>query len=247
MHENLIPRRPDEYSIEPVMEKEAKGSEHIQRLLDLAIARVPELAKTQLRRFSPENDFDAGGYYDFETDADGLPRPTINISEGDAELLLPLLAIRKHSIEQNAQLLGILVEKVTLTLLQLFIIAHELGHIADYEKNYRADETLSGWEAVDEMDFQREMAMGMLPIPNTDPTKLAGLVYGIHSLEDVKRLFPKNNIENTEGISTIDDLLRAQEIAYRATPMEEYADRFAAKMLREHAKAFGIEDLFEDG
>lgn len=218
----------------------------VEMLLSIVRKEYPELADVELKVFSPEDEFDGGGYYKFFEDADGQPLPVICISAGDPRFLAPLMAIRRSSIEINAEMLGIEYEKMTLELLQLFIIAHEFGHIKDFKINFQADSNLQGWEAVDIMEYQRDAVLSMLPAKNISPTHLASKLRDAKTLEDAIKLFPEIMVyPKFHEIKSVGDLLRAQEIEYRSSPPESYADTFAAGLLLQHAKELGISEILE--
>lgn len=223
-------------------EKQEKTS--VDRLTELLFEKFPQLKDVQVRRFVPEDDFDAGGFYDFE-EIDGKVVPLIFISEGDSELLRPLLEIRRASIQVNADLLGIDVYSVTPQLLQMFIIAHEFGHIKDYVGNYESNPILEGWAAVEEMDSHRQAVLYSLPIPNLNPTHLAGELDGMLSIKEVLIKYPDlKKHPKFASIKSVADLLQIQEQEYRLSVPEKYADDFAAEFMRDNAAELGIDDLF---
>jgi len=218
-------------------------SPDVSKLLELVFREISELNGTKIETFKPKDDFDAGGYYEFEEGEDGEPIPKICISAGNTELLKPLFVIRNSSIVMNAEMLGIDFEDMTPQLLQLFIIAHELGHIKDFRVNFEGDPDLKDWEAVEEMAYQRDAVLGMLPVPNLSPTHLARELEGL-KFKDVIVKFP--DLEKYSGfknLKTTGDLLVAQEREYRLSAPESYADRFATEFLRSHADQLDIPQL----
>ena len=209
---------------------------NVRKVLEIAFLEYPEFKNINIKTFSPRDDFDAGGYYKFIEDKRGEPIAQICISEGDAKLLVPLLDIRKSSVTMNAQMLGIDSSKMSPELLQIFIITHELGHIRDYQVNFASDPDLEGWEAVDEMAYQREAVLTMLPIRNINPTDLARELAGVENLQEVLDRFPEiKEYPGFEDINSIDDVLFAQEREYRLSAPEIYADKFASNFIKKHA------------
>lgn len=212
----------------------------VSRMLEIAFQQYPELAKTKIEAFPPQDRFDAGGFYEFEEGADGQPIAKICVSRGNAELLRPLLEIRKSSVAINAKMLGIDPKDVTPQLLQYFIIAHELGHIKDFKVNYEGDPSLEGWEAVDEMAYQRDAVLAMLPVPNLSPTHLARELEGL-TYEDAIEKF--STLKEYKDFASIEDILARQESEYRSSAPESYADEFAAIFLKTNADQLGLDQL----
>jgi hypothetical protein len=210
-------------------------SPKVRELLAFAIKDYPQLANLGFETFEPKDEFDAGGYYDFKEDKNGEPVPVIFISEGDAQLLQPVMEIRKQSVDLNAQKLGITKKEMTPELMQLFIIAHEMGHVYDYKRNYKANSDLKGWEAVEEMQYDRENVLTMLPVEGINPTHLASQLNGMSNLNEVVKLFPKiKNYFGFDKLKTVEDVIAEQERMYRSSSPETYADDFATKLLKKH-------------
>ena len=238
-------RRP-EFRAEANVEQKSELSPDLSKMLALVFREYPELRNTKIETFTPTDNFDAGGFYEFEEGENGDPIPKICISEGDAELLRPLLEIRKSSVAINAEMLGLDSKDITPQLLQYFIIAHELGHIKDYKINFEGDPDLNGWEAVDEMNYQRDAVLTTLPVPNMSPTYLARELDGLASVEGVVERFPElQKYHDFEDLVTVEDVLAAQEEAYRSSAPESYADEFAVNFLRSYGEELGIHRLIK--
>ncbi len=199
------------------------------------------LAKIWFKTFTPRSAFDAGGYYEISEDPHGNPFVTICISEGESQALAPLLHLRRRAVEINAEMLGIAPEQMTPELFHAFIVAHELGHATDFLRNYQSDPTVSGWEGSEEMAMHRREILKTLPAGNVPPGDLAEILSGMHSLDAALSLYPglKKHPRFYE-IKTIEDLLAIQEEEYRASEPERYADAFAARLLKKHAKEIGF-------
>lgn len=166
---------------------------------------------------------------------------------GGANLLAPLLDIRKSSVAINAEMLGIDPSKMSPELLQIFIITHELGHIRDYQVNFSSDPNLEGWKAVDEMAYQRESVLTMLPIRNINPTDLARELAGVENLQEVLDRFSEvKEYPRFEDIKSVDDVLFAQEREYRLSAPEAYADEFAVNFIKRHSSKLNISELFAE-
>lgn len=222
-------------------ETEMEIEPRLRKLFEIARQENPELASAKLQTFTPKDKYDSGGYYDFEEGEGGEIAPTLFISEGSSSLLAPLLEVRKEAIRINASLLGINPEEVTTEILQVFIFAHELGHIKDFLRNYKSDPSLEGWEAVDEMGSHRDSVLMQLPVPNLSPTHLIGELREVSKLEEAIAMYPEiKRHPKFSGLETVQDLLRLQEEEYRGSEPERYADEFAAELLTRHAQEFGI-------
>lgn len=224
-------------------EKKSELSPDLLNLIEVAFSEYPELKNIKIETFPPEDDFDAGGYYEFEEKEDGTIIPKIFLSEGSAEMLRPLLNIRKLAVEINAKMLGIEPTDMTPKLLQYFIIAHELGHIRDFRINFESNPNLHGWDAVEEMAQQREHILSALPIPNISPTHLARELSGL-TFEAILKKYPAlRNYHNFSNLKSPNDVLIAQEKEYRSSEFESYADNFAAEFLKRNAEKLDILQL----
>ncbi len=226
------------------LEETREGGElppKVEALISLIFENCPELKGVSVSTFVPKDEFDGGGYYEFVEGEEGEPVPTIFISQGAADLLEPLLETRKYSVELNARLLGIDPRDMDCELLQLFIVAHEMGHIRDYVVNFKSDSDLVGWEAVDEMNYQRDEVLATLPVGNLSPTSLVRELSGMTNLSEAVAKFP-DLAKHPEfaRMATLDDLIRIQELEYRTSPPESYADAFAARFIQEHAEKLGL-------
>lgn len=224
---------------EPIIETELRPE--VQRLFDIIIRENPELSATQVSIFTPNDIYDAGGFYTFEEVEEGVITPFIQMSAGGHEAYIPLLEIRKTSVSIIAKALKVEVNLVTSELLELFILAHEMGHVKDFVSNYQSDPELNGWNASEEMDFHRHFILGTLPIRNVSPTGLTGHLHDVTSLEEVLKVEPNlAKHPRFNEIKTVEDLIRVQEEEYRASEPERYADDFAAKFLNEHSEELGL-------
>ncbi|TAL51056.1 hypothetical protein EPN81_01045 [Patescibacteria group bacterium] len=212
-------------------------------VLELCITEYPQAGDTVFETFTPEDEFDAGGFYRLIEEGDEII-PTIFISEGHHERMESLLKIRRASVEAAAHLLEIAPDHMTTRLLRQFIITHELGHILDFLNNYLPEHTNS-IDAADEMSQHRELSMRTLPVSGVNPTDLAREISSLTSLQQAFTLFPSlSKYPRRDEILSLADLLRIQEEEYRSTPQERYADEFAAQFLKRHAKE--LQNVFLD-
>lgn len=214
-----------------------KINQKLDTLLLIVGAEYPELSVVKVERFSPSDMYDMGGFFDFDIDTHGNITPKVCVSEGDPELLRPLLDIRQSSVKLNADLLGVPSTALTPEILQLFIIAHEFGHSQDFVRNYQNDPHLSGPEAIEEMDSHRYSALASLPVPNISPTDLIRELAGIQDIDAVVEKYPEiKKHPNAIQVRSIQDLIELQEREYRETPPERYADEFARTFLLRHSE-----------
>ncbi len=213
----------------------------LRKLFDIIVRENPELAQTQIHLFTPVDAYDAGGYYTLEELEEGVIAPFIHVSAGGVESYVPLLEIRKASVSINAKALGIELADMTPELLELFILAHEMGHVKDFVSNYQTDPELGGWDAPDMMAFHRDAILNTLPIPNVSPTGLTGDLRDVTSLKQVMTNYPKlESHPRFSEMETVEDLIRIQEEEYRTSEPERYADTFAAKFLKKHSEELGL-------
>ena len=213
-----------------------------RELLAIAYENFPDLEKVQVRTFVPTDIYEIGGYYDISSDDAGDTVISLNLSEGKAESLGPLFSFRKAAIEANAKLLGIKPEEMTPEILQLFITAHELGHIKDYLVNYESDPDLTGLNAASEMNYHRDSNLDTLPVPGVYPPDLARQLSenGSIDMNAFLSTFSKTNLSSDDKIKTASDLMNLQEERYRVSPPERYADEFARDLLLKHSERLGI-------
>lgn len=55
---------------------------NVRKVLEIAFLEYPEFKKISVQTFSPRDDFDAGGYYEFIENEKGEPIAQICVSEG---------------------------------------------------------------------------------------------------------------------------------------------------------------------
>ncbi len=213
-----------------------------KELLLIAFESFPDLKGTIVSTYIPNDVYELGGYYEVDTDEDGRAFISINLSEGEADLFRPLLKLRRATVEMNSKLLGIEVDQMTPEILQLFITAHELGHVKDFIVNYKANLELTESEAVAEMMYHRENNLSTLPVPNVYPPDLAKFLSESEGvdIETLRATFPDLNLRKSVVVETARELVDLQEQEYRNTPPERYADEFARDLILNNAERLGI-------
>lgn len=221
--------------------------EQMNEVLALMLKQQPYLAHVEVSMVSPEKEPNTGGYFHRVWINEETCKPSIFIVKKDLEHLHNLLKTRKTSNNRVARLLGIKPEEMTPDLIRMFIIAHELGHAADYVKSYEQNPEYQGGEkdqAAEAWDEHYEANLLMMPVRGYDPVDLREELKKYTTLDGFLDQFPevKRNID-LGAVKTLDDLIQAQEEAYRSSVYESYADDFAAKFLRRNAQALNISEL----
>jgi len=141
-------------------------------------------------------------------------------------------------------MLGISLPQLSPKLLRLFIIAHEIGHASDYVKNYETNPDYEGSDAAEEWDLHYEANLLTLPVPGFDPVDLHEELSKYSGLEDFLRANPNvAKTIDTSKVRTVQDLIDTQEVAYRTSAYESYADNFAAAFLKKNAVKLNIAEL----
>jgi hypothetical protein len=145
-----------------------------------------------------------------------------------------------------AELLGIDFVDLSPELLRQFIVAHEMGHASDYVKNYENNPDLSGPAVAEEWNLHYEANLLAMPVPGMDPVDLRQTAAEYADLQSFLNDYPEAVASvKQEKITCLDDLIRAQEAAYRASPYEKYADDFATEFLKNNADELGFEAFAE--
>ena len=145
----------------------------------------------------------------------------VHINVGGWKEYRKALKIRDAAVKVIAGKLGIQPEEMTEEMFAAFILAHEFGHeieMVDKGLDERAHGRL------------RKLQEATLPVPGKAPSELIW-AFKRHPIR--ARQYMKDNRERLAElrISSIDELIVAQEIAYRSLPVEDYADKFAVNML----------------
>lgn len=202
-----------------------------KRLLLLITKEHPYLAEVEIVLVNPLTEPDTAGYFHQVRRGKNFV-PTVHIVEKDEAHLDQLMKTRRFSVQQVAALLGIKPSTITPNTLRLFIVAHEMGHAKDYIRNYATNPAYSPKEADEAWDLHYESNLSVLPIEGLDPSELHELVRKYEALDDLLSDYPSwLAILETLSITNLEDLIRAQEIAYRSSEYERYADEFATQTL----------------
>ena len=201
----------------------------------------PLLSQVEINFISPDEEPNTGGFFDVIELGEGKFVPTIFIVTEQTNHMVALMKNRQTSIEMSASMLALSFENMTPRLLRLFIIAHELGHATDYIKNYEKYGGIQEWRE------HYEANLLLLPVTGLDPAELQSEISGCKSLEEFFSVFPSlRKSINLLGIKTLSELQRAQEIAYRTSPYESYADNFAAEFIKRNAVKLGLQEMLSE-
>jgi len=238
------PEMPEKFSTleKFAAENNTKAEKSIADMLKIMPEINKFLSEVQIAFISPKEEPETGGFFDLVQTDKKTFIPTIFIVEENNEHLEKIMKTREKSAERVAELLRIDLKDLTPKLLKRFIVAHELGHAADYIKNYANNPEYEN--AAAEWDLHYEANLSGLPVPGLDPAELRRETSKFDNLKSFLKANPAaaKNI-NPDKIKTLKDLIIAQESAYRDTPYEKYADNFAAKFLKKHANRLGIVQL----
>ncbi|MDD4996268.1 MAG: hypothetical protein PHW15_02230 [Patescibacteria group bacterium] len=217
-------------------------------VLKLILEQYDYLSHVEIVFISPEEEPNTGGFFDRVRVDEQTFVPTIFIVSMDKKHLCRLKDVRRSSSTRVAEIPGISFSRLSPNLLRQFIIAHELGHASDYIRNYETNPDYHGSDAAEKWDLHYESNLLTMPVPGFDPVDLREELSKFDNLEDFIKANPNLvKIINTSKIETKQDLINAQEAAYRASVYESYADNFAAAFLKKNAVALNITELIDSG
>lgn len=215
-------------------------------MLKLLLEEYKHLAHVEVVFISPEEEPDTGGFFHRVQVDEQTFVPTIFIVSQNQEHMSRLRDARQASAARVADMLGIDFSQLSPDLLKKFIVAHELGHASDYVINYETNPDYQGSNAAEEWDLHYEANLLTMPVPGFDPVDLREELSSFDNLEDFLRANP-NLIKtiNIGEIKTKQDLINAQEVAYRTSAYESYADNFATGFLKKNAVELKITELID--
>jgi len=215
-------------------------------MLKLLLEKHGYLSHVEVVFISPEEEPNTGGFFHRVQVDEQTFVPTIFIVSKNQEHMARLKDIRQSSATRTAVMLGIDFSQLSPNLLRQFIIAHELGHASDYVKNYETNPDYQGSDAAEEWNLHYEANLLSMPVPGFDPVDLREELSKFDNLEDFLKANPSLSKTIDIGeIKTKQDLINAQEIAYRTSTYESYADNFAADFLKNNAIKLNITELID--
>lgn len=232
-HELPISRQ----SIEKIKHPEA--DQETNKMLELMLEQFPFLTHVQIQFVSPDDEPNTGGFFHRVKIDEHTFVPSVSIVSFDSEHMQRLIEVRKSSNQQVARLLGIDISEITTDLLRQFIIAHEFGHATDYVRNYETNPDYQGAKAAQEWNAHYDANLFTLPVPGYDPVDLMEEIYHFDTLDAFYQAHPEvEHVINGVEIKSFQELAEAQELAYRASAYENYADQFAVNFLKRNSNFF---------
>lgn len=232
-HELSIPYQSQEKIKYPEVDQETN------KMLELMFALHPFLAHVKIQFVSPDDEPNTGGFFHRIKIDEQTFIPSVSIVSFSAKHLQRLIEVRKSSNQQVARLLGISISEMTPDLLRQFIIAHEFGHATDYVRNYETNPDYHGAEAAQEWNTHYDANLFTLPVPGYDPVDLIEEIARFDNLITFYQAHPEvESTINGVKIQNFQELVEAQELAYRASAYESYADKFAVNFLKQNSDFF---------
>lgn len=226
---------------------EFKTDDETLSLLELVVKQNPALAHVEVHFVNPEDEPNTGGFFRRIQTDENTVTPAIFIVEKDRTHLNNLLRLRRSSAEIVAGLLGIEFRNLTPDTLRKFIICHELGHATDYVNNYESNPELTNNQAADEWDMHYQSVLMTLPVPGLNPAqlKVESRKY-VNVASFLKTRLDMDGGKKQTNYASIGELQHAQEVAYRESSYENYADNFAADFIKGNAVKLNILELVPD-
>jgi|SRR3989338_282782 len=180
---------------ELIARKDIESDKTMVDTLKLILKQNGYLSHIEVVFISPEEEPDTGGsFHRMQVDEQSFIPTIFIVSENQAHMQR-LKDTRQSSVKRVAEMLGIDFSKLTPSLLRRFIIAHEIGHAADYVKNYETNPDYQGTDAAEEWDLHYEANLLNMPVPGFDPVDLREEVSKFNDIEafleahpDVKKL-----------------------------------------------------------
>lgn len=232
-HELPIQRQSPEKIKYPEVDRETN------KMLELMFALHPFLAHVKIQFVSPDDEPNTGGFFHRIKIDEHTFVPSVSIVSFYPEHIQQIKKTRGSSTKQVARLLGIDTINLSVDLLRQFIIAHEFGHATDYVKNYETNPDYHGAEAAQEWNAHYEANLFTLPVPGYDPVDLIEEISHFDSLDAFYQAHPEvEHVINGVELKSLKELMEAQELAYRASAYESYADKFAVNFLKQNSDFF---------
>lgn len=174
---------------------------------------------------------ETGGFSTHKEEVGASRHRVVISSESNEKYYEELIKTRKVLIEIVAKLFDVSPEKLTPKMLASFVFLHELGH------GYSNLTSTRGFEANKE---ERLNEMHTLPVSGMPPSMLINLLKEGNGHLD--KFFESNKEKFLkDGYKTQQELMDAQERAYRQLSTERFPDNFAAGIIKKNFK-----ELFPD-
>jgi hypothetical protein len=218
-------------------EEEHSHEKWIENLRERVIAIYPELEDIDLSVLflDPKNhEQDIRGSHMVP---DSEETHGINVDMG-GELQLELAKTKRPvSVEIAAKLIGIAPEHLTSEVFNTFVFLHEYGHAHDFVTHYQNAEeskSLSTNQIADIWRNEYTQHRSKLPIPNMGTSELIETLSKQSLLEFLKTRPVTSRRLKAANLKTAQEVINAQDAAYRSMPAEKYADEFAASFIKKH-------------
>lgn len=215
--------------------------DYYTKAFDLAVRTRPLLGQTEVVIGTPDKypilSYTTGFLEDVSKTQPAGPRIVLNdLAKFD---LNQLMSDRYGLIQHVAVKLAVPVSRLLSEpdLFHLHTFVHELGHADDYlNRSVLAFAMgLSDEEIAKEFIEQRKEEMSQLPVRMSIQTLLRR-----HKSGWLNDFFERNKISyQGQGIESITELIKAQEIAYVNSPMEAIAHNFATDLITNNWETFG--------
>jgi hypothetical protein len=208
-----------------------------------ALHDFPELEQIEIRAGDRKKDKvleKTDGFFRKPEDISSSPVIVMDM-EKDDQKYQQLIQDRKTSVDLCANMLGISAEDIVNNprILKLFIFLHELGHghdwINQFQKKMLSDKSFN---AVEKWEERSDQELRNLPVPTFDLT----MVIRYHEEGKLAGYYEENGVYYRNiGINSLEELIIAQEKAYRNLPKESYADNFAKNLLLKYWEKLNLE------
>ncbi len=180
---------------------------------DLATVRITPSGRDESRQLAH-----TGGFAHHKDSGDGLHHEVVINTHDGWEHYRDLMQTRPIGVKLSAEKAGVPLEQFDEKILAAFIFAHELGHSLDYLRN---------WPNVEDLKRERVQQLATLPWPGYTPPIIRAFFE-----KEVGKQYLRDKADAMQALGiTVDTIVHRQEVAYRATPFEDFADRFAARIL----------------
>ncbi len=206
----------------------------LQKIWSQVLTRYPVLSRVEIIIPSADSSLVYTGG-EFLLPDDENPDPAIVILPADISVYEKLKETRAPAIKIAADLLGRPFGEMSGEDIKQFIFLHEVGHTYDFIVNFEANSRIGEKDAVRVWSTLFVEQMNSLPVPGLDPNDLKIALGGIQTLSEFINIRPTLGARIKRlNIDTVEELLVAQELAYRNTPKESFADQFAAQFLKSY-------------
>lgn len=193
----------------------------------------PELEQIEIIAGNREKDETlekTDGYFKKPADLQSSAQVIMDMEKND-EKYQELIRSRKSSVETNAKMLGISPEDIVNNprILKLFIFLHELGHAHEYINQFQKKMmTDKSFNPITQWDERSEKELMTLPVPGSTPP----FILEMQKNNELPGYYEKyREYYQNLGINSPEELIIAQDKAYRKLSRENYADNFARDFL----------------